>query len=80
MATAPTDTKRVFGPDEREGKWWLFAYVGGAQKEWGPYATEAFANGARAGLEKLFAEPDKPPAQPAPMAAPPGAPQKGRRR
>ena len=60
MATIPTDAKHVFGPDEREGKWWLFAYVGGLQKEWGPYATEAFANGARAGLEKLFAEPEKP--------------------
>ena len=45
MATIPTDAKHVFGPDEREGKWWLFAYVGGVQKEWGPYASEAFANG-----------------------------------
>lgn len=56
MATEPTGKQRVFGPDEREGKWWLFAYVGGLQKEWGPYATEAFANGARMGLEKLLAE------------------------
>jgi hypothetical protein len=60
MATATTGRQRVFGPDEREGKWWLFAYVGGLQKEWGPYATEAFANGARVGLEKLFAEKDRP--------------------
>ena len=80
MATIPTDAKHVFGPDEREGKWWLFAYVGGVQKEWGPYASEAFANGARAGLEKLFAEQDRLSSQPQrPTAAPP-KPQPGRRR
>ena len=71
MATTPPSTKRVFGPNEREGKWWLFAYVGGLQKEWGPYATEAFANGARVGLEKLFAEQETPPALEAAPAEPP---------
>ena len=60
MATETTGKQRVFGPDLREGKWWLFAYVGGLQKEWGPYATESFANGARVGLEKVFAERDAP--------------------
>ena len=80
MATTPTDTKRVFGPNEREGKWWLFASVGGLQKEWGPYATEAFANGARAGLEKLFAEQDRAAAKPAQPTAAPAGPPKGRQR
>jgi hypothetical protein len=60
MATEATSKQRVFGPDKREGKWWLFAYVGGLQKEWGPYATEPFADGARAGLEKVLAENDSP--------------------
>ncbi len=52
----PENNRRVFGPDLRDGNWWLFAYVGGQQSEWGPYATEAFANGARLALEQLFAE------------------------
>lgn len=54
----PGTNRRVFGPDIRDGNWWLFAYVGGQQSEWGPYATEAFANGARRALEQLFAEQD----------------------
>ena len=77
MAKEPIGTKHVFGPDEREGKWWLFAYVGGLQKEWGPYASEAFANGARAALEKIFAEQDQP-VEPS-VVTPPMTP-KGRRR
>jgi hypothetical protein len=33
MATETTSKQRVFWPDMREGKWWLFAYVGGLQKD-----------------------------------------------
>ena len=80
MTTASDGTKRVFGPDERDGKWWLFAYVNGVQKEWGPYATEAFANGARAGLEKLFAGQDRAAAKSAQPTAAPAGPPKGRQR
>jgi len=40
-------TQRVFGPDQRDGKWYFYAYVDGQQVEWGPYTTEEFALGAR---------------------------------
>ncbi len=44
--------QRVFGPDQREGSWYFYAYVDGQQTEWGPYRTEAFAKGALNAIER----------------------------
>lgn len=45
-------TQRVFGPDQRDGSWYFYAYVDGQQVEWGPYRTEEFARGARDAIER----------------------------
>lgn len=45
-------TQRVFGPDQRDGNWYFYAYVDGQQVEWGPYRTEEFARGARNSIER----------------------------
>ena len=45
-------TQRVFGPDQRDGNWYFYAYVEGQQIEWGPYRTEEFARGARDSIER----------------------------
>lgn len=45
-------TQRVFGPDQRDGLWYFYAYEDGQQKEWGPYRTEEFARGARDSIER----------------------------
>lgn len=45
-------TQRVFGPDQRGGKWYFYAYVDGQQVEWGPYTSEEFAKGAAAAIER----------------------------
>lgn len=45
-------TQRVFGPDQRDGNWYFYAYVEGQQMEWGPYRTEEFAKGARDSIER----------------------------
>ncbi len=45
-------TQRVFGPDQRDGNWYFYAYVDGQQIEWGPYRTEEFARGARVSIER----------------------------
>jgi len=45
-------TQRVFGPDQRDGKWYFYAYVDGQQIEWGPYSAEEFAMGARDSIER----------------------------
>jgi hypothetical protein len=45
-------TQRVFGPDQRGGKWYFYAYVDGQQVEWGPYSSEEFARGAADAIER----------------------------
>jgi hypothetical protein len=45
-------TQRVFGPDQRDGNWYFYAYLDGKQVEWGPYRTEEFAKGARDSIER----------------------------
>lgn len=45
-------TQRVFGPDQRDGNWYFYAYVEGQQMQWGPYRTEEFARGARDSIER----------------------------
>lgn len=45
-------TQRVFGPDNRDGKWFFYAYVDGQQIEWGPHTSEEFARGARDSIER----------------------------
>jgi len=45
-------TQRVFGPNQRDGYWFFYAYENGVQKEWGPYRTEEFALGARNAIER----------------------------
>ncbi|MGN6487391.1 MAG: hypothetical protein ACTHLT_06180 [Devosia sp.] len=45
-------TQRVFGPDQRDGKWYFYAYVDGQQAEWGPYSSEEFARGAADAIER----------------------------
>lgn len=55
-------TKKVFGPDQRDGKWYFFAYVDGQQVEWGPYHSQAFAQGALNAVERrINGEPAKKP-------------------
>lgn len=49
-------TQRVFGPDQRGGKWFVYAYLEGQQVEWGPYSSMDFAQGARNALERRLAE------------------------
>jgi hypothetical protein len=44
--------QRVFGPDQRDGNWYFYAYVDGQQMQWGPYRTEEFARGARDSIER----------------------------
>lgn len=45
-------TQRVFGPDQRDGKWYFYAYMDGQQAEWGPYSSEEFARGAADAIER----------------------------
>jgi len=45
-------TQHVFGPDQRDGRWYFYAYVDGQQIEWGPYSTPEFARGARDSIER----------------------------
>lgn len=45
-------TQRVFGPNQRDGYWYFYAYEDGVQREWGPYRTEEFALGARNAIER----------------------------
>lgn len=63
-------TQRVFGPDQRDGKWYFYAYLDGQQVEWGPYSTEEFALGARNSIERRLSggpmfRPGPAPSQPA---------------
>jgi hypothetical protein len=46
----------VFGPEQRGGKWYFYAYVDGQQVEWGPYGSEEFALGAAAAIERRLSE------------------------
>ena len=45
-------SQQVFGPDQRSGRWYFYAYVDGQQVEWGPYASREFAEGARVAIER----------------------------
>jgi hypothetical protein len=45
-------SQSVFGPDQRDGKWYFYAYIEGKQVEWGPYSSEEFAKGARRAIER----------------------------
>jgi len=62
-------TQRVFGPDQRGGKWFVYAYLEGQQVEWGPYSSMDFAQGARNALERRLAEEVAAAARPAKVAA-----------
>lgn len=44
--------RQIFGPDQRDGKWYFYAYVDGQQVEWGPYQTQDFAIGASRAIER----------------------------
>jgi len=45
-------TQQIFGPDQRDGKWYFYAYVDGQQVEWGPYRSREFAIGAASAIER----------------------------
>ena len=44
--------QQIFGPDQRDGKWYFYAYVDGQQVEWGPYRSREFAIGAASAIER----------------------------
>jgi hypothetical protein len=45
-------TQQIFGPDQRDGNWYFYAYVDGLQIEWGPYRSREFAIGAARAIER----------------------------
>lgn len=49
-------TQRTFGPEQRNGKWYFYAYIDGQQAEWGPYSSEEFAKGAKDAIERRLGE------------------------
>lgn len=49
-------TQRTFGPEQRNGKWYFYAYIDGQQAEWGPYSSEEFAKGAKDAIERRLSE------------------------
>jgi hypothetical protein len=48
--------QRTFGPEQRNGKWYFYAYIDGQQAEWGPYSSEEFAKGAKDAIERRLGE------------------------
>lgn len=64
-------TQRTFGPEQRNGKWYFYAYIDGQQAEWGPYSSEEFAKGAKDAIERRLAEGEVDDPEPAPQAVPP---------
>ena len=40
-------TESIVKTEQRDGRWWVYTYVHGAKKYYGPYPTEADANTAR---------------------------------
>lgn len=58
-------SQQVFGPDQRDGKWYFYAYENGQQVEWGPYRSREFAEGAMAAVEKRLR--GVPPKKPGPV-------------
>ncbi len=45
----------MFGPDQRGDSWYFYAYVDGQQVEWGPYRSQAFAEGAMTAIANRLA-------------------------
>lgn len=64
-------TQRTFGPEQRNGKWYFYAYIDGQQAEWGPYSSEEFAKGAKDAIERRLAEEEVDDPEPVPQAVPP---------
>lgn len=64
-------TQRTFGPEQRNGKWYFYAYIDGQQAEWGPYSSEEFARGAKDAIERRLSEEEVDDPEPAPQAVPP---------
>ena len=64
-------TQRTFGPEQRDGKWYFYAYINGQQAEWGPYSSEDFAKGAKDAIERRLSEEEDDDPEPPPPAVPP---------
>jgi hypothetical protein len=64
-------TQRTFGPEQRAGKWYFYAYIDGQQAEWGPYSSEEFAKGAKDAIERRLGEEADDDPEPEPQAVAP---------
>ena len=64
-------TQRTFGPEQRDGKWYFYAYINGQLAEWGPYSSEDFAKGAKDAIERRLSEEEDDDPEPPPPAGPP---------
>lgn len=62
-------TQRTFGPEQRNGKWYFYAYIDGQQAEWGPYSSEEFAKGAKDAIERRLGEEADDDPEPKPQVA-----------